>query len=84
MEVHVPIWIGYVCGGSALFVAGMVTMFVIGLLAGRTKTAKLVEQDCKCTLAESDIDTRAKTAAAVSWEVIRVQRKAELDGEQDG
>ena len=37
MDIHVPMWVLYVFAGGALFVAGMVAMFAIGLLAGRKK-----------------------------------------------
>lgn len=43
MNVYIPTWTFYVCGGFVLFVAGVVTMFVIGILAGRRKLAKTLE-----------------------------------------
>jgi len=51
MDVHIPMWLGYVCGGGAIFVAGMVTMFVIGLLVGRTKKRVDVEM---CEIVQLD------------------------------
>ena len=43
MNVYIPDLAFYICGGFVLFVAGMVAMFIIGILAGREKKSVQVE-----------------------------------------
>ena len=43
MNVYIPSLAFYICGGFVLFVAGMVSMFIIGILAGREKKSVRVD-----------------------------------------